>query len=345
MMVDWARPQALWLFLGLLPWLLLVLRGDAIYARRLARWQTRSRLSTRRLPYALPLRLLRVLGLSCVIVAIAQPRWNFSWQDVKRQGADLVIALDVSRSMAAADVAPSRLERAKREIKDLLKLVHGDRVALVLYSGVAFIQCPLTHDLSAFELFLDQAGLDSLPVQGTSLSQALQAAGKALDDGAEASSKGRAVILITDGEDHEGQAIQVASELADRGIAVHTIGVGGQGAPIPLEDGGFLKDSSGHLVVSQPNEAILRSIASAAKGRFVRAANGDFDLGRTYAEFIRPDLRTGEHSSREKVWIERHSWFSAAGLLLFTLESLLTYAWRRSRKKDEARLGMWRTAS
>jgi Ca-activated chloride channel family protein len=193
----------------------------------------------------------------------------------------------------------------------------------------------LTHDLGAFELFLDHVNFESLPLQGTSLSEALKASAKALEDGSEAETKGKAVILISDGEDHEGQAIEVAKGLAERGIVIHTIGVGGQeGAPIPLADGGFMKDASGHMIVSQPNESILKSIAEAGHGRFVRAANGDFDLAETYSQFIRPDLKEGEHSSREKIWQEQHQGFSALSLLLFSLDAIWIFARLRSRKSQ-----------
>lgn len=328
--MNWAQPS--WLYLLLLLPLVAALTwwSEQKYRRRLSLWwgpavPVRERTARWLAPLAL-----RLLGLAALICALAQPRWNFEWKDVRRQGADVVIALDVSRSMTAADVTPSRLERAKREIKDLLALSRGDRLALVIYSGVAFIQCPLTHDLQAFQLFLDQAGVDSLPVQGTSLGQALQFAGKALDEGSEQDSKGRAVILISDGEDHEGRAVELAKDLGGRGIAIHTIGVGGQGAPIPLADGGFLKDSAGQMVVSRPNTKILKEIAEAGGGQFVQAADGNFELERIYQTAIRPDLKSGEHQTRERIWIERHAWSSGLALVFLVAE---TWSGTRGRKR------------
>lgn len=322
--MNWAQPQLLMLFLLLPLAAALAWAAERRYRRRLMRWRSAARGGVWSRAFSRGL-CLRLLALAAIVTALAQPRWNFTWQEVKRQGADVVIALDVSRSMSAADVSPSRLERAKREIQDLLSLSRGDRLGLVLYSGVAFIQCPLTHDLGALRLFLEQAGIDSLPVQGTSLSQALQAAGKALADGAEEGSHGQAIILISDGEDHEGEAIAVAKDLAEKNIVIHAIGVGGQGAPIPLPEGGFLKDASGELVVSRPNEAVLKEIAGVAGGQFVRAADGNFELDRIYATAIRPDLREGEHSTREKVWIERHYWLSALAAFFLLIDGLLTW--------------------
>lgn len=338
--MNFGQPALLWLFLLLLPYIWISWKAEQRYRERLARWfpegdgakaghakhqgaprqRRRSEGSVEGRPFFL---LLRLLGLGLLILAAAQPRWGFEWREVKRHGADVVIALDVSRSMSATDIDPNRLERAKREIKDLLALAKGDRMALVLFSGVAFIQCPLTHDLGSFELFLDQASVESLPRQGTSMAAALTEAGRALDQGAEGETQGRAVILISDGEDHEGAALSIAEDLAKRSIKIHTIGVGGQGAPLPLPDGGFLKDKSGNLVVSRLNEGMLKELAQVGGGVYVRSETGDFDLERIYTEEVRPDLKERNYSTREKLWIERHGIFTAAALLLLLVESLL----------------------
>lgn len=330
-MINFGHPLLLWLFALLVPYIVLQWKAEQKYRQRLGLWLTEKSMprgaegpragSAEGRPLLL---LLRLLALSAMILAAAQPRWGFEWREVKRHGADVVIALDVSRSMSATDIDPSRLERAKREIKDLLALAKGDRMALVLFSGVAFIQCPLTHDLASFELFLDQAGVDSLPRQGTSMAAALTEAGRALDQGSENESQGRAVILISDGEDHEGEALTIAETLAQKGIKIHTIGVGGQGAPLPLPEGGFLKDKSGNLVVSRLNEGMLRELAKVGGGVYVRSETGDFDLERIYTEEVRPDLKERDYSSREKLWIERHGIFTAFGLLLLLTEALLS---------------------
>jgi Ca-activated chloride channel family protein len=328
--MNFAHPELLWFLLGL-PFLavtLLVIHRRYCNRLRTVSATTRPPLGRKRLLIS---GMLWCLAYAAVIVALARPRWSYEWRDVKRRGADMVVALDVSRSMNAADINPNRLERAKREVKDLLRLARGDRVALVLFSGVAFIQCPLTQDLEAFELFLDHADVSSLPVQGTNISAALLQGQKALEQGADADSRGRAIIVISDGEDHDAQAAEVAQQLARRGISIHAIGVGGQGAPIPLPDGGFLKDESGNMVISRPNEVTLKAIAKASDGVYVRSETGDFDLERIYKERIRPDLLEREQSTREKIWIERHMWASGFAIWCLLAEFALQLGATRRR--------------
>ncbi len=337
--MNFAKPVCLLFLLLLVPYIVFTLKADKRYRWRLKQWLPEKPQSHARRPpgtaLSSPQFLLRILALVSITVAAAEPRWSFEWQDVKRNGADLVIALDVSRSMTATDIDPSRLERAKREIKDLLALSKGDRMALVLFSGVAFIQCPLTNDLDSFELFLDQAGVDSLPRQGTSVNAALVEAGRALDQGSENETQGRAIILISDGEDHEGEALDTAERLVKKGIKIHAIGVGGQGAPLPLAEGGFLKDQSGNLVVSQLNEGMLKELARVGEGVYVRSETGDFDLDRIYAEEVRPDLKERSYSTREKLWIERHMWFTALALGLLTIDSFWRYLPRTAHRRPK----------
>ncbi|MCX6129402.1 MAG: VWA domain-containing protein [Proteobacteria bacterium] len=275
--------------------------------------------------------LLLLLGFSAIVIGLARPRFNYEWRDVTRRGADVMIILDVSRSMNAADISPSRLVRAKREITDLLQVVRGDRVGLILFAGVSFIQCPLTQDIKALELFLEQVDSDSIPSQGTSVAQAIRLGSKALQAGAESGSAGKAMILISDGEDQDTDPLLAASEAAKLGQTIHTIAVGGQGAPIPVAEGGFLQDAKGGLVISKPDEASLQAIAKATDGAYIHADTGDFGLDRLYRERIRPGLEEREHTQKEKVWNEVHSLASAVAALCFTAESLLSL-WRRRRR-------------
>jgi Ca-activated chloride channel family protein len=155
---------------------------------------------------------------------------------------------------------------------------------------------------------------------------------QALQDGTETGSVGKAMILISDGEDQETDPLAAAKAAADLGITIHTISVGGQGAPIPLPDGGFLKDDSGSMVVSKPDETILRQIAEASGGHFLRSETGDFGLDRLYRDSIRPPLKETEQSQRERVWNEVHPWLTGLAAFLF-LSEVLHRRWRsRSRK-------------
>ncbi len=167
-----------------------------------------------------------VLSLFFIIVALIRPKWGYHWEEIKRRGVDIVIALDVSKSMLAQDVTPNRLERAKREIIDLMKILEGDRVGLVAFAGTAFLQSPLTLDYGAVQIFLDDLNSDLIPVPGTNLSEAINVAIKSFD---QTDKKSRVLILITDGEDHGGGALEMAKEAKAQQIKVFTIGIGKEG--------------------------------------------------------------------------------------------------------------------
>jgi len=334
--MNFAQAEYLWLLLLLVPLLLALIFIQKRYEQRLL-LLTRRDFQLLLLP-SWALRkpwfswVLLLLGAACIFLALARPRYGFEWKDVKKRGADVMIVLDVSRSMNAADINPSRLVRAKREILDLLKVVRGDRLGLVLFAGVGFIQCPLTQDMKALELFLEQVDSDSIPVQGTSMGQAIRLGMQALQAGTEAGSVGKAMILISDGEDQETDPLAAAQNASEQGIVIHSISVGGQGAPIPLPDGGFLKDDSGGLVVSKPDETILRRIAEVTAGHFLRSETGDFGLDRLYRDSIRPPLKESEQSQRERVWNEVHHLLTGLAAFLLLSEAL----YRRWRMRQRA---------
>ncbi len=329
--MNFAQPKILWFLLALVPLAWLFLLIQLRYEQRLERL-THGNFQQQLLPpWALKRPwfswFLLLAAVAAMILSLARPRFGFEWKLVKKHGADVMILLDVSRSMNAADIEPSRLIRAKREILDMLKVVRGDRIGIVLFAGVGFIQCPLTQDMKALEMFLERIDSDSIPVQGTSMGQAIRLGMQALQDGAEAGSVGKAMILISDGEDQETDPIEAAKAAADQAFVIHTISVGGQGAPVPLPEGGFLKDQAGGLVVSKPDEIILRQIAELTDGRFLRSQSGVFGLDRLYQEAIRPPLKETEQSQREQVWNEVHSWLTGLAAILLALESL-AMRWR-----------------
>lgn len=226
-----------------------------------------------------------VIAIFFIILACAGPRWGFHLQEVQRRGVDIVFLLDVSASMQAEDVKPDRLERAKREITDFLKIAAGDRIGLVLFAGDAFVQCPLTLDYDAIAMFLGSVGVDALPVQGTDMGQGIKTALNAFDF---KSAIDKVIVMITDGEDNEGRGLQQTDKAMDKGVKIFVYGIGEpSGAPIPDETGGFKKDKIGNLILSKLNEKDLRRIAKAADGRYVRSVTGDLDLDRLYFEGIK----------------------------------------------------------
>lgn len=274
-MTAFEHPEYLWALL-LVPFVWLIFR----YARRrrrvlLARfvheahwsalagsvWE-RARLWRRRL-------FLVVLG--CAVLALSGPRYGTELLEVERVGADLVIALDISRSMLAEDFKPTRLDEAKRAVHSLLAGLKGDRVGLVAFSGAAAIMCPLTSDYNAARLFLDMAIPGYIPQPGTNIGDALLLSARLLEGEGD---RDRAIILITDGEDHAGEVETQLTELAGRGIKVYTVGIGSpEGSLLPDYDPsgalrGYHKDRSGQIVQSRLDATILQRVADATGGRF-----------------------------------------------------------------------------
>ena len=274
------------------------------------------------------LKALLILGaLAASVLALAEIKYGFTWEEVKREGVDIVVALDVSDSMLVEDAESggtlSRLQRAKREIADLLALLEGDRIGLVAFAGTAFVECPLTLDYGAAELFLDAIDTDLIPVKGTDLAQAIRSGLSAFEGGSNSS---QAMILITDGEDHSGQALAAAEEAKVAGVRVFTIGIGrDEGAPIPDPGGGFRRDGRGEIVLSRLDEPTLQKIALETGGRYVRSVTGDVDLEQIYSQGIKAVLEDQElGSKRRQRWEERFQWFVAMALFALMLEPLIS---------------------
>jgi len=275
---------------------------------------------------------LMVLSVLFLILALAGPRYGYVWQEVERKGVDIIVALDCSKSMLAADVKPSRLERAKREIIDLLAMLEGDRIGLVAFAGEAFLQCPLTLDYSSFNMFLEALSPDYLPVGGTDLQGALTVSMEAFKS-EEATDK--AVILITDGESTDGNPQEVAKKAAELGIKVFTIGVGSkEGVPVPDASGGFKKNRDGSILLSKLDAATLKQMAALTGGSFVRSVAGDMDLDVIYTQGIRKTMEARSlESSRKKVWENRYQWFLGAAIFC-----LVAYLGLGDAKKNGAAL-------
>jgi len=215
------------------------------------------------------------LSLFFLIFAASGPQIGVRLAPLDRKGIDLVFAIDVSTSMNSEDVKPSRLEKAKFEISQMIQQLKGDRVAIIVFAGSSHMYLPLTIDYEAARLFLDQIDTNMIPTQGTALSMALETGLSAFT---EDDSKFKVLVLVTDGEDHEGKAIDLASKAAKRGMIIHTVGVGTQnGSLIPIIDKqgirGYKRDSNGKLITSILNEKILNDIASSGNGTYVRFDN------------------------------------------------------------------------
>ena len=331
--MHFSNPQALWLL-----WLLPPLAALFVIAARRRRVALRTFADESMIDRLVPTSStgfvwLRgaTLGVALlgILVAAAGPRWGFSWEEVQRRGVDVVVALDLSRSMLAEDAKPNRLTAAKREITDLLELLRGDRVGLVAFAGTAYTQCPLTLDYGAFSVFLDQMDPDWVPVGGTDLAEAVRTATSTF---AEGDRSGRAVILITDGEDHSGELQAAAEEARKEGVHVFVVGMGApEGAPVPDGRGGFIKQD-GKVVLSKLDEPALKELALTTGGTYVRSVAGDLDLRRIYDEDIKKTLQARDlSSSRQRRWEERFQWALLPALLLLVLEALTGVPRRRRR--------------
>jgi Ca-activated chloride channel family protein len=222
-----------------------------------------------------------------VAVALARLQFGTHLELLKREGIDIVIALDVSKSMMARDMLPNRLGKAKQEIRGVIERLKGDRIGLVVFAGEAFIQCPLTLDYSAAGFLLASVDNSSISVQGTSLTAALEMSTRAF---AQQEKKHKVLLLLTDGEDHEGGAIEKAEEARQQGIKIYTVGIGNpEGEPIPILDRngkqmGFKKDESGEVVVSRLDEVTLQKISLATGGKYFHATAGEIELDRIFDE-------------------------------------------------------------
>jgi Ca-activated chloride channel family protein len=272
-----------------------------------------------------------VAALGALVLALAGPMWGFRWERVHREGVDLVIVIDTSRSMLAEDVKPNRLARAKLAVRDLVQTLGGDRVGLVAFAGSAFVQCPLTLDYGVFLQSLDALDVGIIPRGGTALAAALDESLGALE-GHEG--KHQAVILITDGESHEGDVAAAAKRASERGVKVYTVGIGtSEGELIPVEGGTYLKDRRGNVIKSRLDEKTLQDLATETGGVYVHAERPETALAQLYANHIASMEKRELGSTLERRWEQRYQWPLAVAFVLLVTEMLL--ADRRPRRRAE----------
>ena len=251
------------------------------------------------------LRYLFFIGMMCLILSIAGPQFGSKVKKVERQGVDLVIAFDTSVSMDAMDVKPSRIEKAKYEIGKLIQGLKGDRVSLIVFAGTSHLYLPLTTDYEAAQLFLSAIDTKMIPNQGTSLSSAIE---KSIETVKKDPNKYKVVLLISDGEDHEGNAIKFSNQASELGIDIHAIGIGsdlGGLVPIRSSENGALdykRDKNGKLITSVMNKKILKDIASAGNGYYFQFSNGGhshLDLNNAIDAMEKRKINSHEYSEYE----------------------------------------------
>ncbi|MFH1777146.1 MAG: VWA domain-containing protein [Candidatus Omnitrophota bacterium] len=251
--------------------------------------------------------ILTFLALVFCCLALMRPQWGFHWEEVKRSGLDILIAIDTSRSMLAEDVKPNRLKRSKMAVLDLLKKLKGDRIGLIAFSGSAFLQCPLTVDYNGFLLSLDNLNTEIIPKGGTSISSAIREAVKSYEGGQK---KYKILVLITDGEDHAGDPVKAAEEAKKEEIKIFCIGIGtneGELIPITDESGNksFLKDKQGNVVKTRLDEVTLQKIALNTGGSYVRARGAEFGLDLIYEQKLAKMEKRELESKMRKQYEER----------------------------------------
>ena len=253
------------------------------------------------------------------VIGLSRPQLGARLKEHQSQGVEVMIALDVSNSMLAEDYSPNRLERSKLAITRLVDKLQGDRIGMVLFAGEAFVQLPITADYVSAKIFLNSINTESVPIQGTALSEALLTSARSFSPQSERS---RAIILITDGEDHEGKAVETARAIAEEGIRIYCVGVGSpQGKPIP-KNGSLMKDANGDIVVTRLDEGILQEIAAAGNGKYVRAGAAEFGLNP-----IIDDIRTLDKEEFSSIvfedFDEQYMYFFAIALFFLILELLV----------------------
>jgi Ca-activated chloride channel homolog len=273
------------------------------------------------------------LAMISLLIGLANLQFGTKVDEVKREGIDLMLAVDVSNSMLAEDLSPNRLERAKRAIYQLIEKLHNDRLGIIIFAGDAYVQLPITTDYSSAKLFLETISTDIVPTQGTSIGAAIDLALESFDF---ENGTSKAIIVITDGENHEDDAKSAAANAYAEGVSVHTIGMGSdKGSPIPIyENGkqvGFRTDNAGNTVVTKLNESMLKEIAAAGNGSYVRATNANAGLKIIMSEIDKMEKK--EFGSKSfKDYEDRFQLFLIIAFVLLIIEFFISN--RRSSKLD-----------
>ncbi len=253
------------------------------------------------------------------VIGLARPQIGAKLKEHKTKGVEIMIVLDVSNSMLAQDYSPNRLDRAKLAISRLVDKLRDDRIGLIVFAGTSFVQLPITTDYVSAKMFLNSISTESVPVQGTAMGDAINTAIRSFSVQSE---KSRAIIVITDGENHEDDPVEAAKQAAEMGVRVFTIGVGSpEGQPIPM-DGELLKDSKGEIVVTRLDEDVLKKVADAGRGVYVRAGNSEFGLSPVVDSIKEMDEEEFGSIVFEE-FDEQYMYFFAIALVFMIIEMLV----------------------
>ncbi len=269
--------------------------------------------------------ILYTTAFTLMLIGLLNPQIGTKLEEVKRKGADIMICLDVSNSMNAEDISPTRLEKAKQALSKLIEKLKGDRIGVIVFGGQAYVQLPITTDYAAAKLFLGSINTGMIQSQGTAIGNAIDLAIESFgkDEG-----KNKAIVVITDGENHEDDAKSAAEQALEKGITVHTIGMGSeQGSPIPVYKNkireGYRKDKEGNTIITKLNESMLQEIAAAGNGVYVRATNADVGL-RNILDAIDSLEKKEFEGKMYSDYEDQFQWFIAGALVLLLIETFLT---------------------
>jgi Ca-activated chloride channel homolog len=328
-MIKFENMQYWWLMLIVLIIPVLFIMLSILRQKRLKRLADSQLWSSIRINHSKAKRNFKIVLLSFVALSlyflVLNPQFGTKMQEVKRVGADIMIVLDISKSMLAEDLQPNRLEKSKQALEKFIERLEGDRIGLVLFAGEAYTQLPITADYAAAKLFLSSVSTDMISKQGTNISEAIKLGVESLgkDIG-----KNKAIILITDGEDHEADIESAISAASDKNIMIHTIGIGStDGVPIPeIKNGsfsGYKLDESGNTVVSKLNEKLLQDIASGSKGIYVRASNTGLGLNELMSKIDELDKKAF-NSKMFSEYEDQFHVFAWLALILLVFELIIS---------------------
>ncbi|HEX2969772.1 MAG TPA: VWA domain-containing protein [Bacteroidales bacterium] len=282
----------------------------------------------------------QLIALTGLTIVLARPQFGSKIEDVKKEGVEVIIALDVSNSMLAEDIQPYRLERAKQAISRLVDNLENDRIGLIVFAGDAYTQIPVTTDYVSAKMFLSSISPDLVPKQGTAIGAAIELGIKSFSPG---EGKSKAMVLITDGENHEDDPVSAAQDAAKAGIVIHSIGIGSPtGVPIPVTVGGrrdYLKDAEGNTVISKLDEDILKKIAATTNGAYVRASNTNIGLDEIFDQIRK--MKTQElESTVYTEYNDQFQIFAAIALFLLIVDFIIME--RKNRKLSNIRIFKFR---
>lgn len=319
-----SQPQYLWLLLLVPLFFVVQVMVNKSRRKRIRRFGDEELVNTLMPSYASAKVWVRLsffsLAFCFLVLAMSRPQRGVRLKEQHMKGAEVVIALDVSNSMLAQDYSPNRLERAKLAISQVSEKLNGDRIGLIVFAGDSYVQIPLTSDYISARMFLNSISTGSVPVQGTAIGSAIDLGVRSFSDQSDHS---RAIIIITDGENHEDDPVASAKSAAEQGVRVFTIGVGSkEGTFIPLPDGGYMTDEDGNNVVTRLDDVTLQEVAAAGNGIYVQSTNREFGLAPIIEEIQNMEDKVMTTVVYEE-YEELYMYFLAVALLFLVIEMLI----------------------